>query len=182
MGLRGIQAPDSVARNSLAMRRSYGCASVRPAVISTGPIFRARHRGKLLWVLYMASIGLILLGGTFAYLTIALMGQDGLYLQLLEKEKHWVLLSNAIANESLPPLLDRILGSIAAVVGSTLLIVRLRLVWSPYRRIHVQADPGPHVPCESLFLAGFEHHGYDPQRGPRYDVQEEWVESRRYSA
>ncbi|KAG7408919.1 Protein MAM3 [Fusarium oxysporum f. sp. raphani] len=108
------------------MRRSYGCASVRPAVISTGPIFRARHRGKLLWVLYMASIGLILLGGTFAYLTIALMGQDGLYLQvvsLLEKEKHWVLLSNAIANESLPPLLDRILGSIAAVVGSTLLIV-----------------------------------------------------------
>ncbi|RKK63008.1 hypothetical protein BFJ69_g16939 [Fusarium oxysporum] len=71
------------------------------------------------------------------------MGQDSLYLevvsgdatesqhknakrvsQLLEREKHWVLLSNAIVNESLPPLLDRILGgSIAAVVGSMLLIV-----------------------------------------------------------
>ncbi|KAF9775830.1 hypothetical protein IL306_006039 [Fusarium sp. DS 682] len=71
------------------------------------------------------------------------MGQNSLYLQVVsgdatesqhknakrvpqlpEREKHWVLLSNAIVNESLPPLLDRILGgSIAAVVGSILLIV-----------------------------------------------------------
>ncbi|KAF4333150.1 hypothetical protein FBEOM_13040 [Fusarium beomiforme] len=43
--------------------------------------------------------------------------------QLLEREKHWVLLSNAIVNESLPPLLDRFLGgSIATVVGNIFLI------------------------------------------------------------
>jgi metal transporter CNNM len=74
------------------------------------------------------------------------MGQDSLYLQvisgdatepqhknakrvlqLLEQGKHWVLvtllLSNAIVNESLPLVLDRIFGGgIAAVVGSTILI------------------------------------------------------------
>ncbi|RKK90772.1 Protein MAM3 [Fusarium oxysporum] len=103
--------------------------------------------GKPLWALYMASIALVLLGGAFAGLTIALMGQDSLYLQvisgdatepqhknakrvlqLLEQGKHWVLvtllLSNAIVNESLPLVLDRIFGGgIAAVVGSTILIV-----------------------------------------------------------
>ncbi|KAJ2891432.1 DUF21-domain-containing protein [Zalerion maritima] len=75
------------------------------------------------------------------------MGQDGIYLQvvskdphepqqknakrvfdLLNKGKHWVLvtllLSNVIVNESLPVVLDRCLGGgVAAVVGSTVLIV-----------------------------------------------------------
>ncbi|OIW24395.1 DUF21-domain-containing protein [Coniochaeta ligniaria NRRL 30616] len=75
------------------------------------------------------------------------MGQDGIYLQvvsrdstepqqknakrvydLLRKGKHWVLvtllLSNVIVNETLPVVLDRCLGGgVAAVVGSTFLIV-----------------------------------------------------------
>jgi metal transporter CNNM len=74
------------------------------------------------------------------------MGQDGIYLQvvsrdtsepqqknakrvyeLLQKGKHWVLvtllLSNVIVNETLPVVLDRTLGGgVAAVVGSTVLI------------------------------------------------------------
>lgn len=99
------------------------------------------------WVLYIASLILVLTGGAFAGLTIALMGQDGIYLQvvskdpnepqrknakrvydLLNKGKHWVLvtllLSNVIVNESLPVVLDRCLGGgVAAVVGSTVLIV-----------------------------------------------------------
>lgn len=76
-----------------------------------------------------------------------LMGQDGIYLQvlardetepqhknagrvfrLLQRGKHWVLvtllLSNVIVNETLPVVLDRCLGGgVAAVVGSTFLIV-----------------------------------------------------------
>lgn len=103
--------------------------------------------GTPLWVLYVASAILVLLGGAFAGLTIALMGQDSIYLQvissdkdepqhnnarrvykLLESGKHWVLvtllLSNVIVNESLPVVLDRCLGGgVAAVVGSTALIV-----------------------------------------------------------
>lgn len=74
------------------------------------------------------------------------MGQDSIYLQvlsgdpaeaqsknakrvlkLLNRGKHWVLvtllLSNVIVNESLPVVLDRTLGGgVAAVVGSTVLI------------------------------------------------------------
>lgn len=104
------------------------------------------EEGTELWVLYVASIFLVLLGGAFAGLTIALMGQDSIYLQviakdptepqqknakrvfqLLEKGKHWVLvtllLSNVIVNETLPVVLDRCLGGgVAAVVGSTVLI------------------------------------------------------------
>jgi len=89
----------------------------------------------------------VLSGGAFAGLTIALMGQDGISLQvmagdpsepqqknarrvydLLKKGKHWVLvtllLANVIVNETLPVVLDRCLGGgVAAVVGSTFLIV-----------------------------------------------------------
>ncbi|KAJ4393260.1 cell agglutination protein Mam3 [Gnomoniopsis smithogilvyi] len=103
--------------------------------------------GTELWILYVASMFLVLLGGAFAGLTIALMGQDSIYLQviakdphdsqqrnakrvfqLLEKGKHWVLvtllLSNVIVNETLPVVLDRCLGGgVAAVIGSTVLIV-----------------------------------------------------------
>ena len=92
------------------------------------------------------AILLVLLGGIFAGLTIALMGQDETYLQviatsgdsreqkhatkvlgLLNKGKHWVLvtllLSNVITNETLPIVLDRSLGGgWPAVLGSTVLI------------------------------------------------------------
>lgn len=102
--------------------------------------------GTTLWVLYVASIVLVLMGGAFAGLTIALMGQDEVYLQvisldleepqrrnakrvhdLLTKGKHWLLvtllLSNVIVNETLPVVLDRCFGGgVAAVVGSTVLI------------------------------------------------------------
>ncbi|KAI5298961.1 hypothetical protein KEM55_002733, partial [Ascosphaera atra] len=96
--------------------------------------------------LTVASI-LVLTGGVFAGLTIALMGQDTVNLQviadsgdakeqrhasrvlrLLAKGKHWVLvtllLGNVIVNEALPIVLDRSLGGgWLAIVGSTVLIV-----------------------------------------------------------
>ncbi|XP_044716242.1 uncharacterized protein HRG_10416 [Hirsutella rhossiliensis] len=105
------------------------------------------EEGSPTWVLAVASIVLVLLGGAFAGLTIAFMGQDSIYLQvvsndptepqhknagrvlnLLKKGKHWLLvtllLANVIVNESLPVVLDRTLGGgVAAVVGSTILIV-----------------------------------------------------------
>ncbi|KAI5302626.1 hypothetical protein KEM56_000510 [Ascosphaera pollenicola] len=90
---------------------------------------------------------LVLVGGCFAGLTIALMGQDSVNLQviassgedrerkqastvlkLLSRGKHWVLvtllLGNVVVNEALPIVLDRSLGGgWLAVVGSTVLIV-----------------------------------------------------------
>ncbi|KAF1948535.1 DUF21-domain-containing protein [Byssothecium circinans] len=100
-----------------------------------------------LWVYLGVAIALVLAGGVFAGLTIALMGQDEIYLQviassgegserknaknvlrLLKKGKHWVLvtllLSNVITNETLPIVLDRSLGGgWPAVLSSTILIV-----------------------------------------------------------
>ncbi|KAF7713060.1 CBS domain-containing protein [Penicillium ucsense] len=100
-----------------------------------------------LWLNLGISAALVLSGGAFAGLTIALMGQDEVYLQviqtsgegsekknaasvlnLLKRGKHWVLvtllLSNVITNETLPIVLDRTLGGgWPAVLGSTALIV-----------------------------------------------------------
>ncbi|KAJ5316698.1 hypothetical protein PENANT_c016G11264 [Penicillium antarcticum] len=100
-----------------------------------------------LWLYLGVSAALVLSGGAFAGLTIALMGQDEVYLQviktsgegserknatsvlnLLNHGKHWVLvtllLSNVITNETLPIVLDRTLGGgWPAVLGSTALIV-----------------------------------------------------------
>src|SRR4051812_20942090 len=100
-----------------------------------------------LWLYLGVSAALVLSGGAFAGLTIALMGQDEVYLQviktsgegserknansvlkLLKHGKHWVLvtllLSNVITNETLPFVLDRSLGGgWPAVLGSTALIV-----------------------------------------------------------
>ncbi|KKA23089.1 DUF21 and CBS domain protein (Mam3) [Rasamsonia emersonii CBS 393.64] len=94
-----------------------------------------------LWLYMGISIALVLGGGAFAGLTIALMGQviktsgeaserknAAAVLNLLKKGKHWVLvtllLSNVITNETLPIVLDRSLGGgWPAVVGSTVLIV-----------------------------------------------------------
>ena len=99
-----------------------------------------------LWIYLAVAIALVLLGGAFAGLTIALMGQDEIYLQVIEKSgegrekghaarvlrllkrgKHWVLvtllLGNVITNETLPIVLDRSLGGgWPAVLGSTVLI------------------------------------------------------------
>ncbi|KAK2871842.1 hypothetical protein FQN49_002767 [Arthroderma sp. PD_2] len=100
-----------------------------------------------LWLYLSIAAALVLSGGAFAGLTIALMGQDEIYLQviktsgeggekkqaakvldLLKKGKHWVLvtllLSNVVVNETLPIILDRSLGGgWPAVLGSTALIV-----------------------------------------------------------
>lgn len=102
-----------------------------------------------LWIYLGVAAALVLLGGAFAGLTIALMGQDEIYLQviedsgegaekknagkvlrLLQRGKHWVLvtllLSNVITNETLPIVLDRSLGGgWPAVLGSTVLIGKL---------------------------------------------------------
>ncbi|UKZ59639.1 uncharacterized protein TrAtP1_000939 [Trichoderma atroviride] len=141
-----------------------GLASLRPAVLGLGRVFglcftavsaapissqerHEEHADTPVWVLAVASMTLVLLGGAFAGLTIALMGQDSIYLQvvsgdptepqhknaarvlrLLNRGKHWVLvtllLANVIVNESLPVVLDRFLGGgVAAIIGSTILIV-----------------------------------------------------------
>ncbi|KAI0969535.1 hypothetical protein F4678DRAFT_439101 [Xylaria arbuscula] len=136
----------------LARALSAGLAG-RVAAAPAGIVVRDHHEnapeaeGSALWVLYVVSMVLVLLGGAFAGLTIALMGQDEIYLRvisldheesqhknasrvhnLLNRGKHWVLvtllLSNVIVNETLPVVLDRCFGGgIAAVVGSTVLIV-----------------------------------------------------------
>ncbi|KAL4924379.1 uncharacterized protein BDV17DRAFT_212734 [Aspergillus undulatus] len=100
-----------------------------------------------LWINLSAAVALVLIGGVFAGLTIALMGQDAVHLQvlatssegpeqrhartvlkLIHKGKHWVLitllLGNVIVNESLPIVLDKTLGGgWPAILGSTVLIV-----------------------------------------------------------
>ncbi|KAI8949013.1 hypothetical protein F4801DRAFT_554999 [Xylaria longipes] len=138
----------------LARALFAGLAAAAPAA-RPRDLLRARDHhdnvpeaeGSALWVLYVVSMVLVLLGGAFAGLTIALMGQDEIYLRvisldheepqhknasrvhhLLNRGKHWVLvtllLSNVIVNESLPVVLDRCFGGgVAAVVGSTVLIV-----------------------------------------------------------
>ncbi|KAK3945648.1 hypothetical protein QBC46DRAFT_371272 [Diplogelasinospora grovesii] len=150
----------SAGSNGLLVARSFTVGLARLVFVSlstayAAPVSISEHYhdeapeedGASLWVLYVASLALVLLGGAFAGLTIALMGQDGIYLQvvagdhhepqqknakrvfdLLQKGKHWVLvtllLSNVIVNETLPVVLDRCLGGgVAAVVGSTFLIV-----------------------------------------------------------
>ncbi|RSH88705.1 hypothetical protein EHS25_002932 [Saitozyma podzolica] len=100
------------------------------------------------WWKFGLSVGLVLLGGVFAGLTLALMGSDDLnlrvlstssddprerraaskVLRLLARGRHWVLvvllLGNVIVNESLPIFLDDVLGGgLAAVVVSTTMIV-----------------------------------------------------------
>ncbi|EZF21910.1 hypothetical protein H112_05080 [Trichophyton rubrum D6] len=122
------------------------------APLTTSAVEKLAHVPKppdefSLWLYLSIAAALVLSGGAFAGLTIALMGQDEIYLQviqtsgegaerkqaakvldLLKKGKHWVLvtllLSNVVVNETLPIVLDRSLGGgWPAVVGSTALIV-----------------------------------------------------------
>ncbi|KAJ7664212.1 hypothetical protein B0H17DRAFT_952188 [Mycena rosella] len=96
------------------------------------------------WEKITISMGLVLLGGVFAGLTLGLMGLDELHLRvlatssadpieqknakkvlaLMQKGRHWVLvvllLGNVIINESLPIFLDSAIGGgFAAVALST---------------------------------------------------------------
>ncbi|KAI5291765.1 hypothetical protein KEM54_000287 [Ascosphaera aggregata] len=106
-----------------------------------------RDTGATFYVDISVAAVLVLVGGCFAGLTIALMGQDSVNLQVIAKSgepyeqrqastvlrllargKHWVLvtllLGNVVVNEALPIVLDRSLGGgWLAVVGSTVLIV-----------------------------------------------------------
>ncbi|KAG8729512.1 hypothetical protein FRC12_020914 [Ceratobasidium sp. 428] len=100
------------------------------------------------WWKMIMSMGLVLLGGAFAGLTLGLMGLDELHLRvlatssdnpkekmnaqkvlrLMKKGRHWVLvvllLGNVIVNESLPIFLDSAIGGgVAAVAISTVMIV-----------------------------------------------------------
>ncbi|CAE6438194.1 unnamed protein product [Rhizoctonia solani] len=100
------------------------------------------------WWKMVVSMGLVLLGGAFAGLTLGLMGLDELHLRvlatssddpnekqnankvlrLMKKGRHWVLvvllLGNVIVNESLPIFLDSAIGGgVAAVAISTVMIV-----------------------------------------------------------
>ncbi|KAL8753810.1 MAG: hypothetical protein Q9199_004779 [Rusavskia elegans] len=142
--------------SSLARLFLYAFISLpllRAAPLRNGPIHVFEESPKspskpTLWIYMAVAIGLVLLGGAFAGLTIALMGQqDEIYLQviktsgepaekkhagrvlrLLKRGKHWVLvtllLGNVITNETLPIVLDRSLGGgWPAVLGSTVLIV-----------------------------------------------------------
>ncbi|KAK9236136.1 hypothetical protein V1525DRAFT_363542 [Lipomyces kononenkoae] len=131
--------------------------SHRPALQGNNYLYRREYDanadnegpvvGPKFWIFMSISVTLVLLGGIFAGLTLGLMGQDEVYLQvieqtgsvaerknagavlrLLKKGKHWVLvtmlLSNVITNETLPIVLDRCLGGgWPAVVSSTGLIV-----------------------------------------------------------
>lgn len=156
----------STAQNQYLTRRPLvlGLAKVLFIAISQVPVVKAvpLHLTSLLheykkepepdaedpslWINLTFAAVLVLLGGAFAGLTIALMGQDEIYLQviedsgegaekknagkvlrLLQRGKHWVLvtllLSNVITNETLPIVLDRSLGGgWPAVLGSTVLI------------------------------------------------------------
>ena len=121
----------------------YYVTTYRPVITQAGK----KPGDPNLWIYLGVAALLVLLGGAFAGLTIALMGQDEIYLQviktsgedyerknatkvlkLLNKGKHWVLvtllLGNVITNETLPIVLDRSLGGgWPAVLGSTVLIV-----------------------------------------------------------
>ena len=100
------------------------------------------------WVKLAVSVVLVLLGGVFAGLTLGLMGQDEITLQVLEASgddtekyhamrvlrllkngKHWVLvtllLSNVVVNESLPIVFDSVLGGgwPAVLISSALIVI-----------------------------------------------------------
>ncbi|KAL4751098.1 hypothetical protein BDW72DRAFT_203342 [Aspergillus terricola var. indicus] len=125
----------------LPFRHAFPLSSV--SVSTAG----AESNDSDLWFNLSAAVALVLIGGVFAGLTIALMGQDAVHLQvlatsgdgpeqkhartvlnLISKGKHWVLvtllLGNVVVNESLPIVLDKTLGGgWPAVLGSTVLIV-----------------------------------------------------------
>ncbi|CAK5282265.1 unnamed protein product [Mycena citricolor] len=129
----------------------YATARASPIAFSAATTSHVAHPelwSAVFWQKMSISGALVLLGGVFAGLTIALMGLDELHLHvlaassrdarerknaadvlaLLKRGRHWVLvvllLANVIINESLPIFLDSAIGGgLAAVVISTTLIV-----------------------------------------------------------
>ncbi|KAK2735015.1 hypothetical protein FQN57_001391 [Myotisia sp. PD_48] len=137
----------------LALTRFLTFALSNLPALHAAPILHVREHDlpkspddPSLWLYLTVAAVLVITGGIFAGLTIALMGQDEIYLQviktsgegaekkhaervlrLLQRGKHWVLvtllLSNVITNETLPIVLDRSLGGgWPAILGSTVLI------------------------------------------------------------
>ncbi|KAG8742121.1 hypothetical protein FRC10_001991 [Ceratobasidium sp. 414] len=110
--------------------------------------------GTRFWWKMVVSMGLVLLGGAFAGLTLGLMGLDELHLRvlaassddpnekmnaqkvlrLMKKGRHWVLvvllLGNVIVNESLPIFLDSAIGGGIAAVAISTVMIRVRLIGS----------------------------------------------------
>ncbi|KAL8724700.1 MAG: hypothetical protein Q9181_006708, partial [Wetmoreana brouardii] len=150
---RGSQArPELFSLARILIHTFIALPLLRAAPLSNGPVDAMGETSMsptqpTLWIYMAVAIGLVLLGGAFAGLTIALMGQDEIYLQvirtsgdgserkhaarvltLLKRGKHWVLvtllLGNVITNETLPIVIDRSLGGgWPAILGSTVLIV-----------------------------------------------------------
>lgn len=116
--------------------------------LTVSPVAAERTSAVILYCLDGGiSIVLVLLGGMFAGLTLAFMGQDQIRLQViagsgtskdrqnarkvlsvLQRGRHWVLVSlllaNVMTNEALPIVLDQdVKGGWFAVLASTVLIV-----------------------------------------------------------
>lgn len=137
----------SIAKVAIVLIAQLPLRAAYPIMSATGHKEPPVATGSDFWVNMSISVFLVLMGGIFAGLTLGLMGQDEVYLQviqqtgeeserkaaakvlsLLNRGKHWVLvtllLSNVITNESLPIVLDRCLGGgWPAVVSSTVAIV-----------------------------------------------------------
>ncbi|KAJ5937330.1 hypothetical protein N7454_004630 [Penicillium verhagenii] len=82
-----------------------------------------------LWLHICISAALVVIGGAFSGLTIALMTQDEVYLRVIELSGEPIgflspsLLGNAITSEALPVVLDQFLDGGVAVLASTALVV-----------------------------------------------------------
>lgn len=162
--IRGpLNSPSSISPAAFSLAKLFAASILHPTFAYAAPIISTSiysleekapksPEDASLWAYLGTAIVLVLLGGAFAGLTIALMGQDEIYLQviatsgegsekkhakkvlrLLKKGKHWVLvtllLSNVITNETLPIVLDRSLGGgWPAVVSSTVLIGMMILI------------------------------------------------------
>ncbi|KAF8798397.1 DUF21-domain-containing protein [Phlegmacium glaucopus] len=135
-------------RNGLALVALLVRATIAsPYILPSNSKNGAKSSPELLYHLTI-SVVLVLAGGFFAGLTLALMGLDELHLRvlatssedprekrnalkvlnLLQRGRHWVLvvllLGNVIVNESLPIFLDNALGGgIPAIAISTTAIV-----------------------------------------------------------
>ncbi|KAI5778159.1 hypothetical protein EDC01DRAFT_623173 [Geopyxis carbonaria] len=146
-------ALSGIAKIGLMLAANFPKLHSRPTFApANGGGFLAMEEGEdpeepSFWLYVSVAFFLVVLGGIFAGLTLGLMGQDEIYLQviqqsgdgdekknatkvlrLLKRGKHWVLvtllLSNVITNETLPIVLDRSLGGgWPAVLSSTILIV-----------------------------------------------------------
>ena len=145
---------DLLAHGGLLVRAAAGGHAGSPSAFHPA----IHHHGPGLPVKIVLAVVLVLLGGVFAGLTIALMGQDVTHLEVIAKSgesvyerrnaarvldllrmgKHWVLvsllLSNVITNETLPIVLDSSVGNgWVAILSSTLAIGELKFRYIIHR-------------------------------------------------